>query len=87
MSDGYVLNSTPLVHTPGFFRWCLAIDRNTFNAEAQDIGAKLYMLCNTWPQIPGGVWLILLSEDSEVTYEIDEAAGTVTINVPDSLSD
>jgi hypothetical protein len=53
----YQVQSTPLIHTPGVFRWAMAMDHRSHNKQAKTEAARLYLLASLIPHVPGAALL------------------------------
>lgn len=67
----YRLQSNAMVFAPGFFKWAMACDCQTWNNEAKDIAARMYAMAGAFPSLPAGVLLALADKTLTPTVEDD----------------
>ena len=77
----YTVCSNPMVHVPGVFRWAMASQSGTWNKEASDVAAKMYVLADLLPEVPCRVMKLVARESERVKVTMDEDKGTVTFEL------
>ncbi len=73
----YTACSNDMVWTPGMFEWAMHCDHNTWNAEASDTAAKMYILAELLPEIPSRVLKLVALGSPKVQVDVDEEQGKV----------
>jgi len=60
-------------------KWALHCDRSTWDNQGQDIAARLYALCSTFPTCPGQTLLKVAQGQLDPVYGEDEEGCEVIV--------
>lgn len=76
----YIGTSNKMVHTPGMYRWAMACDRSTWNKDAKDVAARMYILADIFPVLPATILKQVAEASDKVDIQVDDDTGRVTIS-------
>jgi hypothetical protein len=77
----YTVISTDMCHSPGLYRYAMACAKGTWNSEAMDVAARMYLLADLFHTAPAGLVKKIAQGDADIT--VDDDAGTVTVTLPE----
>jgi len=65
----YVVQSTPFVHMPGFFKFAMDMTPSDWELSAQEVAARLYALVPLMPTMPAADLLQVAKGEVRLKWE------------------
>ena len=63
------LQSSSLVHAPGYIRWCMHLTHNDVTEKMRNNAVKLTYMLAAYPDAPAVFFMALIHEDATMTTE------------------
>lgn len=78
----YTTKGNDLINVCGMYKWAMRCDRNTFDKDARDEAARLWILTDLFPQVPAAHLKRFISGTQEgATVTFDRDNDTITLEM------